>query len=91
MQKTNTDNMIFPIADLIFYVSEVMTLEPGDVIVTGTPGGVGFARKPPVLDEARRYLRDRDRRARRAAQSGEGGSVAPRGPGASRASKWRLR
>jgi acylpyruvate hydrolase len=48
MQKTNTDNMIFPIADLIFYVSEVMTLEPGDVIVTGTPGGVGFARKPPV-------------------------------------------
>jgi 2-keto-4-pentenoate hydratase/2-oxohepta-3-ene-1,7-dioic acid hydratase in catechol pathway len=48
MQKTNTDNMIFPIADLVFYVSEVMTLEPGDILVTGTPGGVGFARKPPV-------------------------------------------
>jgi 2-keto-4-pentenoate hydratase/2-oxohepta-3-ene-1,7-dioic acid hydratase in catechol pathway len=44
--------MIFPIDDLIFYVSEVMTLEPGDIIVTGTPGGVGFARKPPVWMKA---------------------------------------
>ena len=52
MQKTNTDLMIFPVAELIFYVSEVMTLEPGDIIVTGTPGGVGFARKPPVFMKA---------------------------------------
>jgi 2-keto-4-pentenoate hydratase/2-oxohepta-3-ene-1,7-dioic acid hydratase in catechol pathway len=52
MQKTNTNDMIFPVADLIFYVSEVMTLEPGDIIVTGTPGGVGFARKPPVFMKA---------------------------------------
>jgi 2-keto-4-pentenoate hydratase/2-oxohepta-3-ene-1,7-dioic acid hydratase in catechol pathway len=48
LQSANTDVMIFPIADLIFYVSEAITLEPGDIIVTGTPSGVGFARKPPI-------------------------------------------
>jgi 2-keto-4-pentenoate hydratase/2-oxohepta-3-ene-1,7-dioic acid hydratase in catechol pathway len=40
--------MIFPSPDLIYYVSEAITLEPGDIIVTGTPSGVGFARKPPI-------------------------------------------
>ena len=48
MQSDNTDNMMFPVAETIAYVSQGMTLEPGDVIVTGTPSGVGFARKPPV-------------------------------------------
>jgi 2-keto-4-pentenoate hydratase/2-oxohepta-3-ene-1,7-dioic acid hydratase in catechol pathway len=48
MQSDNTDNMMFPVAETLVYVSQGMTLEPGDVIVTGTPSGVGFARKPPV-------------------------------------------
>ena len=48
MQSDNTDNMMFPVAETIVYVTQGMTLEPGDIIVTGTPSGVGFARKPPV-------------------------------------------
>lgn len=48
MQEGNTDLLIFPVRKLIQILSEAMTLEPGDVIVTGTPAGVGFARKPPV-------------------------------------------
>ncbi|MEA2992220.1 MAG: hypothetical protein QOD40_1140, partial [Alphaproteobacteria bacterium] len=44
----NTDNMMFPVAETLADISQGMTLEPGDVIVTGTPSGVGFARKPPV-------------------------------------------
>lgn len=49
MQRSNTRNLIFGVADLVAELSRVMTLEPGDVIATGTPGGVGFARKPPVF------------------------------------------
>jgi len=49
MQHSNTKNLIFNVPDLITYMSQVFTLEPGDVISTGTPSGVGFARKPPVL------------------------------------------
>ncbi len=49
MQKSNTRNMIFKVPDLISYISKVMTLEPGDVIATGTPGGVGFVRNPQVF------------------------------------------
>lgn len=49
MQDGNTSDMIFPIARLIAILSEAMTLEPGDVIMTGTPSGVGYARKPPVF------------------------------------------
>lgn len=49
MQEANTSDMIFDVADAIAILSEVMTLEPGDMIATGTPGGVGFARKPPVF------------------------------------------
>jgi 2-keto-4-pentenoate hydratase/2-oxohepta-3-ene-1,7-dioic acid hydratase in catechol pathway len=49
VQKANTDDLLFPIAELITRVSEAMTLEPGDIIVTGTPAGVGFARKPPLF------------------------------------------
>jgi 2-keto-4-pentenoate hydratase/2-oxohepta-3-ene-1,7-dioic acid hydratase in catechol pathway len=48
MQDSNTANMIFQIPRLIAYLSSVFTLEPGDLIATGTPAGVGFARKPPV-------------------------------------------
>ena len=48
MQSDNTNNLMFPVAETIAYVTQGMTLEPGDVIVTGTPSGVGFARKPPV-------------------------------------------
>ena len=48
MQDANTETMIFDVATLIEIITEVMTLLPGDVIVTGTPEGVGFARTPPV-------------------------------------------
>lgn len=48
MQKTTTDLMVFPIPVLIEYCSSFTELVPGDVIVTGTPGGVGFKRNPPV-------------------------------------------
>ena len=47
MQEASTGIMIFPVAHLIAYISEALTLEPGDLIATGTPSGVGFARKPP--------------------------------------------
>jgi len=48
MQDDNTANMLFGVAETIAILTECMTLEPGDVIVTGTPSGVGHARKPPV-------------------------------------------
>ncbi len=48
MQDANTETMIFDVATLIEIITEVMTLLPGDVIVTGTPEGVGFARTPSV-------------------------------------------
>jgi len=48
MQDGNTRNMIFSVAKLISYLSQGMTLDPGDIIATGTPNGVGDARKPPV-------------------------------------------
>jgi 2-keto-4-pentenoate hydratase/2-oxohepta-3-ene-1,7-dioic acid hydratase in catechol pathway len=49
MQDSNTDQLIFGVPELIAFLSETITLEPGDVIATGTPPGVGFARKPPVF------------------------------------------
>ena len=49
MQDGNTADMIFDVASLIATLSEAMTLEPGDVIATGTPSGVGYARNPPVF------------------------------------------
>lgn len=48
MQDANTRDMLFPVAETVALLSECMTLEPGDVIVMGTPAGVGHARKPPV-------------------------------------------
>jgi 2-keto-4-pentenoate hydratase/2-oxohepta-3-ene-1,7-dioic acid hydratase in catechol pathway len=47
LQQSNTCNLIFTVPKLIAYLSSVFTLEPGDIISTGTPAGVGFARKPP--------------------------------------------
>jgi acylpyruvate hydrolase len=46
MQSDNTDNMMFPIREMLVYITQGMTLEPGDIIFTGTPSGVGHARKP---------------------------------------------
>jgi 2-keto-4-pentenoate hydratase/2-oxohepta-3-ene-1,7-dioic acid hydratase in catechol pathway len=46
MQSDNTDNMMFPVAEMLVYITQGMTLEPGDIIFTGTPSGVGHARKP---------------------------------------------
>lgn len=54
MQKADTDLLIFSIRELISYCSKFTTLRPGDVIVTGTPGGVGFKRTPPY------FLKDGD-------------------------------
>lgn len=48
MQQSNTNQFIFSIPRLVAYVSQVCTLEPGDLLFTGTPGGVGFTRQPPV-------------------------------------------
>lgn len=52
MQRADTTDLVFDAATVVAYVSEIVTLCPGDVIATGTPGGVGHARKPP------RYLVD---------------------------------
>ena len=49
MQQSNTRNLIFPIDFLIAHLSQFVTLEPGDLIFTGTPEGVGAGRKPPVF------------------------------------------
>ena len=48
LQDANTRDMIFPVADTLAILSEVMTLSPGDMIAMGTPPGVGHARRPPV-------------------------------------------
>jgi 2-keto-4-pentenoate hydratase/2-oxohepta-3-ene-1,7-dioic acid hydratase in catechol pathway len=49
MQDSNTVRMIFPVAAVVAYLSTVFTLQPGDLVFTGTPPGVGMARKPPVF------------------------------------------
>ena len=49
MQDSTTANMIFSVAEVISFVSQTVTLEPGDLILTGTPAGVGIFRDPPVL------------------------------------------
>jgi 2-keto-4-pentenoate hydratase/2-oxohepta-3-ene-1,7-dioic acid hydratase in catechol pathway len=46
-QNSNTENLVFNVYDQIAYLSRAMTLEPGDIIFTGTPGGVGLAMRPP--------------------------------------------
>lgn len=52
MQTGSTQTMVFSVAKIVSYVSEFMTLEPGDVITTGTPPGVGLGMKPPVYLKA---------------------------------------
>jgi 2-keto-4-pentenoate hydratase/2-oxohepta-3-ene-1,7-dioic acid hydratase in catechol pathway len=54
MQDSSTSQLVFGVAELIAYLSQIFTLEPGDMIFTGTPPGVGMARKPPV------WLKPRD-------------------------------
>ena len=54
LQHSNTSNLIFNVPTLIEYLSSVFTLEPGDIVSTGTPSGVGFSHKPP------RWLRPGD-------------------------------
>jgi 2-keto-4-pentenoate hydratase/2-oxohepta-3-ene-1,7-dioic acid hydratase in catechol pathway len=49
MQDSSTKQMIFSVAELVSYLSTVFTLQPGDLVYTGTPPGVGMARKPPVF------------------------------------------
>ena len=48
MQDSNTSNQIFGVAEVLSFVSQAITLEPGDLIITGTPAGVGAFRDPPV-------------------------------------------
>ncbi|MHB0980922.1 MAG: fumarylacetoacetate hydrolase family protein [Thermoleophilia bacterium] len=47
LQESNTSEMVFGVAELVSFISATMTLEPGDLVVTGTPAGVGFVRRPP--------------------------------------------
>ena len=49
MQDSSTEQLVFGVDELVAFISETVTLEPGDVIATGTPPGVGFARTPPVF------------------------------------------
>jgi len=49
MQDSNTDHFLWGVVEVLILISEVMTLEPGDVVITGTPAGVGYARTPPVF------------------------------------------
>jgi 2,4-diketo-3-deoxy-L-fuconate hydrolase len=51
-QSGSTSDMIFSVAELVSYISRFMSLQPGDVILTGTPAGVGFGQKPPVYLQA---------------------------------------
>jgi 2-keto-4-pentenoate hydratase/2-oxohepta-3-ene-1,7-dioic acid hydratase in catechol pathway len=52
MQSANTSDMAFGVARTLSLLSQTMTLEPADVVVMGTPGGVGYARTPPVWMKA---------------------------------------
>jgi 2-keto-4-pentenoate hydratase/2-oxohepta-3-ene-1,7-dioic acid hydratase in catechol pathway len=54
MQESTTADMTFDVATIVSFVSSAMTLEPGDIIATGTPAGVGVFRDPPV------FLKDGD-------------------------------
>ena len=54
VQDSSTAQMVFTVAEVIAFISDGITLEPGDLILTGTPAGVGLGRKPPV------YLADGD-------------------------------
>jgi 2-keto-4-pentenoate hydratase/2-oxohepta-3-ene-1,7-dioic acid hydratase in catechol pathway len=49
LQQANTSDMAFSVAEALAFISQLMTLEPGDIIATGTPEGVGFKRNPPIF------------------------------------------
>jgi 2-keto-4-pentenoate hydratase/2-oxohepta-3-ene-1,7-dioic acid hydratase in catechol pathway len=49
LQQGNTRDMIFSVAESIAFISQLMTLQPGDIIATGTPAGVGYKREPPIF------------------------------------------
>ena len=70
MQDANTRDLIFSVVDLIEYLSRGLTLEPGDVIATGTPGGGGRFASPQAVPARRRRGRDLCRRRGHAAQPG---------------------
>ena len=53
MQEGRTSDLVFKPAETLAYISTIITLEPGDVVSTGTPGGIGDARDPRVLAAAR--------------------------------------
>jgi 2-keto-4-pentenoate hydratase/2-oxohepta-3-ene-1,7-dioic acid hydratase in catechol pathway len=57
MQRGSTADMIFPVTELIAYLSQCMSLNVGDIIATGTPAGVGLGRKPPVFLQDGDHLR----------------------------------
>lgn len=65
LQRSNTSEMVFGVPTLVEFISKVVTLEPGDVVATGTPAGVGFGRKPP------RWLRPGDETIVRIQRIGE--------------------
>ena len=54
MQNGNTEDMVYSVRMLVSYISQMFTLEPGDLILTGTPSGVGNGRTPPI------FLKDGD-------------------------------
>ncbi|WP_283135668.1 fumarylacetoacetate hydrolase family protein [Rhizohabitans arisaemae] len=74
VQRANTADLLFDPVDLVRYISGILTLRPGDVIATGTPGGVGHARTPP------RYLGDGARLTTRISGIGETTNVARSSP-----------
>ena len=76
MQTGNTKTMIFGVANLVSYISRFMALEPGDVITTGTPPGVGAGMKPPKFLKGGPDGPPRHRRARRAGADGRRGEIA---------------
>ena len=83
-RPASTSTMIFSMAKCISYVSQFMTLLPGDIVTTGTPPGVGLGMKPPTLPQCRRRRHARHRRPRRAAPGNHRGvSVIPRESGVS--------
>jgi acylpyruvate hydrolase len=57
MQRARTSDLLFTPADIVAYTSQAITLRPGDLLLTGTTGGVGDARKPPVYLRPGQVLR----------------------------------
>ncbi len=78
MQESSTRNLIFSVVDLIVYLSQGMTLRAGDVIATGTPGGVGDSRDAAPLSGRRRRGRDHGRPRGHAAKPGHAGGLSRR-------------